>query len=99
MVRSELSTQPAYHSGLGLNYYTTLTSPIRRFLDLLMQYQLKAFLLGTPTLSEKTITGILSELNENLQRASQIQSKRTKYFLLKYLQTYMQNKPLKGLIT
>ncbi|MDF2953108.1 MAG: Exoribonuclease R [Thermodesulfobacterium sp.] len=99
MVRSELSTQPAYHSGLGLNYYTTLTSPIRRFLDLLMQYQLKAFLLGTPTLSEKTITGILSELNENLQRASQIQSKRTKYFLLKYLQTYMQNNPLKGLIT
>ncbi|RKX63118.1 MAG: hypothetical protein DRP34_02885 [Thermodesulfobacteriota bacterium] len=98
LAKSELSTQPAYHSGLGLDYYTTLTSPIRRFLDLLVQYQLKAFLLGRSPLSEENINKILPELTENIQRATQIQNKREKYFLLKYFQIYMQNQPLKGLI-
>lgn len=98
LAKSELSLQPAYHSGLGLEYYTTLTSPIRRFLDLLMQYQLKAFLLKKAPLSEEILIKILPELNENLQRAILIQNKRIKYFLLKYLKIYMQNKPLKGLV-
>ncbi len=98
MAKSEFSLKPAYHSGLGLDYYTTLTSPIRRFLDLLMQYQLKSFLLGKPLLSEETLLKILPELTENLQRATQIQNKRTKYFLLKYFQNYLQNQPLKALI-
>lgn len=96
--KSELSTQPSYHSGLGLNYYTTVTSPIRRFLDLLIQYQLKLFLLELSPLPEETIKKILPELEKNLQRAQQIKNKREKYFLLKYLQIYMQDKPLRGLI-
>lgn len=45
LAKSELRLSPAYHFGLGLEYYTTLTSPIRRFLDILIQYQLKTFLL------------------------------------------------------
>ncbi|WP_038054838.1 ribonuclease catalytic domain-containing protein [Thermodesulfobacterium hydrogeniphilum] len=98
LAKSELSTQPAYHSGLGVDCYTTLTSPIRRFLDLLIQYQLKFFLLGLKPLSEEEILKILPELTNNLQRAILIQNKREKYFLLKYLQLYMQNQPLKGLV-
>ncbi|PMP68064.1 MAG: hypothetical protein C0190_02115 [Thermodesulfobacterium geofontis] len=98
LAKSELSLQPAYHSGLGLDFYTTLTSPIRRFLDLLMQYQLKAFLLKKSPLAEEVLIKILPELSENIQRATQIQNKRTKYFLLKYLKIYMQDEPLKGLV-
>ena len=37
-------------------------------------------------------------MTENIQRVTQIQNKREKYFLLKYFQIYMQNRPLKGLI-
>ncbi len=98
LAKSELSTQPEYHSGLGLDYYTTLTSPIRRFLDLLIQYQLKCFLSKTKPLSEEEILKVLPELSSNLQRASSIQNKREKYFLLKYLQLYTKDKPLKGLV-
>lgn len=98
LAKSELSLQPAYHSGLGLDFYTTLTSPIRRFLDLLMQYQLKTYLLGKELLSQETLLKILPELNENLQRATQIQNKRTKYFLLKYFQVYLKDEPLRGLV-
>ncbi len=98
LAKSELSLQPGYHSGLGVDYYTTLTSPIRRFLDLLIQYQLKCFLLEIPFLSEKDLKKILPELIENLQRSLQIQNKRERYFLLKYLKLYLKDEPLRGLV-
>lgn len=96
--KSELSTYPSFHSGLGVDYYTTITSPIRRFLDLFVQYQLKSYIQGTSPLSEKETLQILSELNTNLQRAIFLQNKREKYFLLKYFQKYLKNEILKGLI-
>lgn len=44
--RSELAQTPAPHWGLGLSCYTTVTSPIRRYLDLLLHRQLKAIWRG-----------------------------------------------------
>jgi len=41
--KSRLSTVPEPHSGLGLASYTQLTSPIRRFSDLVLQRQLTAW--------------------------------------------------------
>ncbi len=96
--KSELTTLPAPHSGLGVDSYTTLTSPIRRFLDLLMQYQLISYLKGENLISEENIIKILGELSENLQRAIAIQNKRNKYFLLKYLQKHFKNAVLHGLV-
>jgi len=96
--KSELGLTPDYHSGLGVNYYTTISSPIRRFLDLLMQYQLKCFLADKPPLSEEDFKKILPELEENLQRAAIIQSKRHKYFLLKYLKLYKKDEVLRGIV-
>jgi len=43
---STLSLQPGGHSGLGLSMYTQLTSPLRRFADLVMQRQLTAHLMA-----------------------------------------------------
>lgn len=40
--RAELSTEPGPHWGLGFDRYTTITSPIRKFLDLQLHRQLKA---------------------------------------------------------
>ena len=39
-----LSVHPERHSGLGCDYYIQATSPIRRFSDLVTQYQLAQFL-------------------------------------------------------
>ncbi|NPA39820.1 MAG: RNB domain-containing ribonuclease [Thermodesulfobacteria bacterium] len=98
LTKSELSTQPDFHAGLGLNYYTTVTSPIRRFLDLLMQYQLKCHLIGKKGFDEEELKKLLPEITENIQRASFLQAKRVKYFLLKYLKLYKKGEPLKGLV-
>lgn len=44
MKKSRLSLHPQSHGGLGVDFYTQLTSPIRRYTDLIMQRQLAAYL-------------------------------------------------------
>ena len=44
--RSLIRTSPAPHAGLGLEHYTQATSPLRRYVDLLVHQQLRAHLRG-----------------------------------------------------
>ncbi|HEY9880978.1 MAG TPA: ribonuclease R family protein, partial [Leptolyngbyaceae cyanobacterium] len=44
MTRSEMSIVPSRHATLGLDSYSQVTSPIRRYTDLLAHFQLKAHL-------------------------------------------------------
>ena len=53
---SRLSTQEAPHSGLGLECYTRVTSPLRRYADLVTHQQLRAHLLGHETLSLESVS-------------------------------------------
>ncbi len=46
MKRSEVRTSPGPHSGLGLQAYTRATSPLRRYTDLVVHQQIRAFILG-----------------------------------------------------
>lgn len=56
MQRSRPSTAPGRHAGLGLNVYVQVTSPLRRYLDLLAHQQLRAYLRGGPLLDTAAIT-------------------------------------------
>jgi len=42
--RGQVSGQPAWHSGLGLTAYSRATSPLRRYLDLVVHQQLRLYL-------------------------------------------------------
>ena len=46
MPRSEMGTTPMRHASLGLDSYVQVTSPIRRYTDLLAHFQIKAHLQG-----------------------------------------------------
>jgi exoribonuclease-2 len=46
-----LSLKPGRHGGLGLDTYTQVTSPLRRYTDLLAHIQIRAFLRGSEILS------------------------------------------------
>ncbi|MGD8244636.1 MAG: RNB domain-containing ribonuclease [Anaerolineae bacterium] len=46
MSRSEYSIRPGPHAGLGLERYVQATSPLRRYLDLVVHQQLRAHLRG-----------------------------------------------------
>jgi len=47
-----LSTKPGLHQGLGLDIYTQVTSPLRRYIDLLAHQQIRACLRGQKLISE-----------------------------------------------
>ena len=87
LARGELTTHPKPHSGLGLNSYTTITSPIRRFLDLVMQHQLSHMARGKGILFSadecRTFAGILQQ---KLSRANAIRQQHHRYWMLRYLE-------------
>lgn len=87
--RGDLSVQHAPHSTLGLEVYTTATSPLRRYTDLIIQRQLKAALeKKTRLLSAEELERILTEINFRIDRAVQLERERQRYFLLKYLESH-----------
>ena len=56
MQRSRQSTNPGRHAGLGLDVYVQVTSPLRRYLDLIAHQQLRAHLRGEPALDAAAVT-------------------------------------------
>ncbi|MEN8190237.1 MAG: ribonuclease catalytic domain-containing protein [Thermodesulfobacteriota bacterium] len=85
--RGELLTQAKTHSGLGVEQYTTVTSPIRRLLDLLMQHQLHSIIRHQPAaFSEEDCKDFSALLTRNLARANSVKQQRHRYWLLKYLE-------------
>ncbi|MCP4219656.1 MAG: RNB domain-containing ribonuclease [bacterium] len=55
MKRSRMQSVAKPHSGLGLDLYARTTSPLRRYLDLVVHQQLRAFLKGEPVLDEQEL--------------------------------------------
>ncbi|MFA6507340.1 MAG: RNB domain-containing ribonuclease, partial [Treponemataceae bacterium] len=54
-----LSSVPGAHAGLGLSEYTQVTSPLRRYTDLVAHQQIRAFLDGkTPQTSDEVLARI-----------------------------------------
>jgi exoribonuclease-2 len=58
---SRMATQPERHSGLGLDHYTRVTSPLRRYPDLVTHQQIRSFLKQEPLLDEETIVERIGE--------------------------------------
>ena len=84
--RAVISTRAAHHSGLGVEGYATATSPIRKYYDLVTQRQIKACLGMESPYSEEEIRDIITKLNEPLRAASQVQNRRHRYWILKFLE-------------
>lgn len=86
LVRGDVGIAPGPHSTLGLDCYTTATSPLRRYPDLMVQRQIKSFLYrGEPLLSNEQLEVMLGELSYPMDRAILMERERKRYFLLKYL--------------
>lgn len=86
---SRVSTQlePAGHSSLGLAPYSTVTSPIRRYLDLVLQRQLVSLLKGErPPYTREDLERVGAQCEEMMAQASQMEQARQRYWLLRYLE-------------
>ncbi|HBE32076.1 MAG TPA: RNB domain-containing ribonuclease, partial [Cyanobacteria bacterium UBA11368] len=86
MPRSEMSITPARHASLGLDSYTQVTSPIRRYSDLLTHFQIKAHLRGEqPPFSPEEVKEVMIGVTTASQEASLVERQTQRYWALEYL--------------
>ena len=84
--RSSTDTRPVRHATLGLAAYTQVTSPIRRYLDLINQRQLLSFCAtGHAKYNEEELRAFIHEVEEPLSIAVTVSRETKRYWLLKYL--------------
>ena len=84
--RVVMDLSPSPHWGLGLPCYTFATSPIRRYLDLVIHRQLLAAVSGQPpAYGPKELEQVLSIIEPAMRRAGQLKTRRLRYWLLKHL--------------
>jgi exoribonuclease-2 len=70
--RGLTTTTPAPHSSLGLDAYVQVTSPIRRYGDLLAQRQLACLWSGRPPLLAGPLQDLLTAVEDPLRQGNQI---------------------------
>ncbi|XP_050380550.1 ribonuclease II, chloroplastic/mitochondrial [Argentina anserina] len=91
--------KPIRHGILGLPGYVQFTSPIRRYLDLLAHYQIKAVLNGdSPPFSAGQLEGMASIVNMNTRVAKRLFNSSLRYWILEYLRRQPKEKRFRALV-
>lgn len=86
--RVHWSLQPKPHRGMGLDVYTQISSPLRRFFDLIIQHQVKSAALGRSwTFTHEQLTHYKNMVEPALKNAINVQTSRKRYWLQKYFET------------
>ena len=97
-MRPRLSLHPEYHAGIGLDFYAQLSSPIRRYADLVMQRQLLGALANRDhDTAIYTVDELLTVLAgaENAEASGRELERRAKrYWILRYLERHALDGPI-----
>lgn len=81
-----IDTAPNPHSGLGLDVYIQATSPIRRYLDIVVQRQISSFLMEKkPIYDDESLEEIRTSVEPVVKSLAMVRRKRTRYWILKFL--------------
>ncbi|CAI0472726.1 unnamed protein product [Linum tenue] len=91
--------KPIRHGILGLPGYVQFTSPIRRYLDLLAHYQVKAFLRGdSPPFSAGQLEGAAASVNMQTRLIRKLSSTSLRYWIIEYLRRQPKQRRYRALI-
>ncbi len=82
MGRSYITSKPGFHESLGLNMYVQSTSPLRRYLDLIIQRQVYNKINNFKVLSKDTVSKII-DFSKNRQSENNNIVKNNKFNYLK----------------
>lgn len=87
LVAASLDVSPRPHAGMGLSAYSPVTSPLRRFTDLVNEAQLMNVMLhGEVRWSREELSDMLMHLSIRLEAAGQVQRFRPRYWKYLYIQ-------------
>jgi len=85
-----IDAEPCPHSGLGLDAYTNLSSPIRRYFDLVCQRQLKHFLIyGSAMYNKEDLEKIRISVTPTLKDLNMVKRNYLNYWILKYFKGHI----------
>lgn len=79
---------PSQHAGLGLGMYSQVTSPLRRYSDLIAHIQLRAFLDGRDLLDKDTMLERISAGDAAAGNASKAERESNMHWTLVYLRQH-----------
>ncbi|MCR5289254.1 MAG: RNB domain-containing ribonuclease [Treponema sp.] len=85
MRRRNVGVTPRPHGGLGLAVYSQVTSPLRRYSDLLSHQQLRAFLDGRPLIDKDTLLERLAAGDEAMYASKKAERNSNLHWTLVYL--------------
>lgn len=84
--RAELTLRPDAHATLGIDVYTQVTSPLRRYQDLVMHRQLHAHLRGEkPPYGDEELMAIFAEVEETAAAHARVERDAKRYWTLKLM--------------
>lgn len=90
---SRTAVEPARHAGLGLEAYARATSPLRRYLDLVVHQQVRALLRGRPALSLSAVVERIGASDAVTGGVRQAEWLSRQHWTLVY---FLQHKPWRG---
>ena len=85
MHKRSVGITPAMHCGIGIRMYTQVTSPLRRYSDLIAHEQLRAFLDGRELINKDDMLMRISEGDAGFQAAHKAERKADMHWTLVYL--------------
>jgi exoribonuclease-2 len=83
--QSKVTPKASLHAGLGLSSYVRVTSPIRRYLDLLVQQQLVKFINNQTTLDDSQIKQRITQVNAVISRVNKATRQSIEHFKCLFL--------------
>jgi exoribonuclease II len=90
---------PEPHLPLGLDVYVQITSPIRRYLDLVLQKQIIGELEGQgAAYTDEELERLYTQVEVGIREKKMIERARERYWLLKYLKGF-EGKEITGIVS
>ncbi len=94
---SRISLSPSYHWGLGLDSYVQITSPIRRYSDLILQRQIVSYILkGKPVYEEMDLMKVIALSEDWSKEVKGLERQLTMRALKEYLKSLKE--PIPGTV-
>ncbi|GGM09674.1 ribonuclease R family protein [Deinococcus aerophilus] len=85
LARTRFQPSPGPHGGMGLDLYAQATSPMRRYLDLVVHQQLRAHLDGTEPMSGKTVAAHIAQAGLNADATRQAERLSRRHHTLRFI--------------